>query len=100
MHLFETSNENTTRPIPDELKNKLFVVWAHSGRFNGMALFAAYNKSEAKKMAKNYWLDYGTVDAVQTFEEYCKDMEYDPEEEYASYNVKELGDWEEIEWGT
>ncbi len=76
---------------------KMFVVYAHAGRFDGLAYVCAKNKADAKKIAQNCgWLDTGTVDKVQTLAEYQKENDWDDSEVPALA----LGEYEEIDWGT
>ena len=90
----------------EDLLNFLFIVYAHSGRFNGWALVTANNKTEARKFARQSgWLTRGTVDSAVTLREYLEDMGDDVEEgfaemiaEFPECNV--VGHVVEIEWGT
>jgi len=76
---------------------EMFVVYAHSGRNNGSAWVKAKNKADAKKIAKEKWLDLGTVDEVQTLEEYKESEMFDEDDEIPDLK---LGEYEEIDWGT
>lgn len=85
-------------------KLKYFSVRAHSGRYNGEALFLATDKRAARRLAYENWLDFGTVDTVRTVDEVVneEDSIYTLEDDYQHYMdmLSEDGDWVEIEWGT
>jgi hypothetical protein len=88
-------------------KENLYIVYAHSGRYNGSAIIGAESVADAKKRAKNSsWLDLGVVDSAESFEKYYKEMgEKDSIElEMISFAKQKmlpskLGEWFEIEWG-
>lgn len=85
-------------------KLQFYSVRAHSGRYNGEALFLTTSKKEAKKLAQNYWLDLGVVDLIRTVKQVVEEEDsiYTIEDDYQYYMdmlIKE-GDWVEIEWGT
>lgn len=88
---------------PTEFDN-YFIVYAQAGRFNGWAIVNATSKVEARRIMRNSnWLDTGRVTEVETFKEYCKNMETTMEEEKTDLGddwPKEQGKWHEIEWGT
>ena len=83
-------------------KTQIFVVHAHSGRFNGHAYVRANNVRDAKKiMRESDWLENGAVDNAQLYGKYAQEMELDSEEEKEVLDkLTKRGDWEEIEWGT
>jgi len=90
----------------ENLADFLFVVNAHSGRYNGCALVTANNKVEARSIAKNSgWLDRGQVDNAITFREWVEEVGDDLDEELAEMirefpTCNTIGDCSEIDWGT
>jgi hypothetical protein len=80
-----------------ETKEELYVVFAHSGRFNGSAVVSATSKTEARKKARSCgWLELGTVDSAIKATE---DQDVSENLEDFTATVKENG-YAEIDWGT
>lgn len=86
--------------------NKLWVVYAANGRYNGWAVVHANSKLEAKKLMRNAdWLIQGRVTGVESFSEYCADVGADCQEEYEimlaeNPQLAQHGGWYEVDWGT
>lgn len=79
----------------------VFIVWGHSGRYNGHAVVKAHNKLHAQNIAESDWLDEGVVDRIETLQEYKEDyFDVLEDEEEDQYKAIKLGQIAEIEWGS
>jgi hypothetical protein len=83
-----------------------FIVYAECGRSNGWALVIATNAKHAKSIARNSnWLEIGKVTHAIAFEDYCRDGKDDVQQIFEEYReqypqMRNIGDWVELEWGT
>lgn len=92
---------------PKVSADRLWVVYASYGRFNGWAIVNANGKMDAKRvMGDSDWLVNGKIDSVESFAEYAHgDPHVDLESDLAELleenpGLTELHAWVEIEWGT
>ena len=89
---------------------KVYIVWAHSGRYNGHALVCAKSKKDVRKFCyepisetalQSRWLEEGVIDTIMLFEGNEDDI-FDSKEE-----LEASGEWPteegqviELEWGS
>ena len=73
----------------------IFIAYASSGRFNGSAVVIAENKKHARQIIKNSnWLDQDKIDNIYNITETSDDADE------LGIEDMEMGEWEELDWGT